>query len=660
MNAPENPAFWRSNATGTIEPNDLLRGEPDARAASGYRPDIDGLRAIAVAVIVIFHTGISPLRGGFIGVDIFFVISGFLITRLICQDIERGRFTIVGFYERRLRRIFPALAVGVVCVLAAAPLLLFPSELRTTALTGGAALLSAANLYLLNSAGYFAADAETQPLLHLWSLGVEEQFYLFFPLVLSLVMRGGRKAALWASAVLAMLSLALCIAYTFENRDFAYYFPLTRAWELLFGALAFFIPTPRSPQIIREIVAFGALALIIACAIRFHPGMYFPGYLAVIPCLAAAVLISIGRDGSSLASRVLALPPVIFIGLISYSLYIWHWPIIVYYHLLRGAEIDTIEGIGLVAASVLAATASWYLVERPFRLKTMLATRSSIFYGTGSAALLLTGVAAGLVFQARSEAAAPDEATRLASYLTYDDAPIYRRGTCFMFGHVDQVSDYQSGKCLTPAAGKPNILIIGDSHAAHLWSGISHALPQANVMQATSTGCKPVTEARGESICTRLFTQIFDSFLARNKPDILVLSARWIERDIPDVARTLRDLKTKAGRIVVFGPIVEYSTPLPRLLAQVQDGRDASLLVTARRRKQIRTDQELGAAVKAAGATYVSAYHLLCATPATPCTTVAQGAPVQWDYGHLTREGSIYLADLAKQAGAFPMTVPEK
>jgi hypothetical protein len=203
-------------------------------------------------------------------------------------------------------------------------------------------------------------------------------------------------------------------------------------------------------------------------------------------------------------------------------------------------------------------------------------------------------------------------------------------------------------------------LIVGDSHAAHLWSGINGALPQANVMQATSTGCKPVTGARGEKTCTRLFAQIFDSFLAETKPDILVLSARWTEGDIPDVVRTIGDLKANTGRIVVFGPIVEYSAPLPRLLAQVQDGRDPALLVAARRNEQMRTDGELGAAVEAAGATYVSAYHLLCPVQAAPCATMVDGVPLQWDYGHLTKEGSAYVADLAKKAGAFAMIGPEK
>jgi len=302
---------------------------------------------------------------------------------------------------------------------------------------------------------------------------------------------------------------------------------------------------------------------------------------------------------------------------------------------------------------VLAATLSWHFVERPFRVKTLLASRSSVFAAAGVAGVLLVGAATGLILQARAEAASPDESTRLASYLAYDDAPVYRRGTCFLFGHVNSVDDLDRGKCLTPVAGKPNVLVVGDSHAADLWSGIAAALPEANVMQATSTGCKPVTDARGEKTCTRLFSNVFDTFLTQARPDILVLSARWTESDIPDVARTLAALKGKAGRIVVFGPIAEYSAPLPRLLAQVKNGRNPSLLIAARRSEQAATDTALGAAVRAAGGTYVSAYRLLCAVRAAACTAIVDGVPLQWDYGHLTREGSAYLAALARQEGAF-------
>jgi hypothetical protein len=283
-----------------------------------------------------------------------------------------------------------------------------------------------------------------------------------------------------------------------------------------------------------------------------------------------------------------------------------------------------------------------------------------VFAGVGAAGVLLIGASAGLMLQARAEAAAPDEGTRLASYLTYDDAPVYRRGSCFLFGHMNKVDDLDRGKCLTPVTGKPNILVVGDSHAAHLWSGIASALPGANVMQATSTGCKPVAGAKGEKTCIRLFSEIFDTFLPKTKPDMLVLSARWIDSDIPDVVRTLAALKGKAGRIVVFGPIAEYSAPLPRLLAQVANGRDPSLLIAARRSEQAATDQALGAAVRAAGATYVSTYHLLCASEAAACTTSVQSVPLQWDYGHLTREGSAYLAGLAKQTGAFSLDTVAK
>jgi len=213
-------------------------------ADSAYRPDIDGLRAIAVSLVLIYHAGISPFRGGFIGVDVFFVISGFLITRLLRADLERGTFSISRFYERRIRRIFPALIAVVAATLCVAPFALFPVEVKTTALTAITALSSFSNLYLLNSAGYFAADVTSQPLIHTWSLGVEEQFYLAFPLLLALIGASRARTARWAIVALALASLIGGILLTRADRDIAFYFPLTRAWNFW---LAPFWPTAPFP-----------------------------------------------------------------------------------------------------------------------------------------------------------------------------------------------------------------------------------------------------------------------------------------------------------------------------------------------------------------------------------------------------------------------------
>lgn len=622
-------------------------------SAEGYRADIDGLRALAVLVVVIFHAGVSPLRGGFVGVDIFFVISGYLISRQISSEMGAGRFSILAFYERRIRRIGPALLFVIAATLAVAPFVLFPVELVTAGKTAIASILSVANLYLLNSAGYFAADAGTQPLIHMWSLGVEEQFYLFFPLLLVLVGSRTPVAARWTTLVLAIVSLVLCIVLTRYDRDFAYYFPLTRAWELLAGASLVFITFPRVPTWLQNAAAAGALLLIAASAYKFYPQMAFPGFYALAPVLAAMVLIAVGSQGGSVVTSGLSAGPLVWIGQISYSLYLVHWPILVFYRMVRGAPISAMEAWALVAASIAAAYFSWRFVERPFREKRILATRNALFAGTGIAAALLI-LATTLLSSVPLRPGT--EADKLASFLNYDDTNVYRKGSCFLYGHRDTLSDFAADDCLRPVAGKPNILLVGDSHAAHLWSGLKAALPEANVMQATSTGCKPVFAGKGEETCIALVDMALSEFLQSNRPDIIILSARWIGSDIPDVERTLQSLTGKAGRVVVIGPIVEYAMPLPRLLAQVSSGRDPALLIGARLPDQAKTDRDLEAAVRAAGADYISPYRLLCANDAAPCRTTVNGVPVQWDYGHLTAQGSELLSRQFRESGLLALS----
>jgi peptidoglycan/LPS O-acetylase OafA/YrhL len=622
----------------SISPPPVTRGS--------YRADIDGLRAIAVTVVLIYHTGISSLRGGFIGVDVFFVISGFLITSLLRADLQRGTFSIARFYERRVRRIFPALIAVVGVTLAVAPFVLFPIEIRTTTLTAIAALSSFSNLYLLNSAGYFGADVNSQPLIHTWSLGVEEQFYLAFPLLLAVIGAARPRMALWAIVGVALASLVAGILLTIEDRDVAYYFPLTRAWELLAGSLLAYRSIPLMPRLFREIGMLAALLLLLACAVKFHSGLAFPGYYAVIPCLAAVMLIGLGGQGPTAVKSLLSSPPFVWVGKISYSLYLWHWPIFVYYQLVRGAALSVPEVLGLVLASILAAYLSWRYIEQPFRERKISANRRQLWIWAGTTYLILC-IGAGLLYGAVRTLAPDSDANRLASYIDYDDTPVYRRGVCFILGHLNSVADYNRDTCLKPAADKPNILLIGDSHAAHLWSGLHAVMPQDNIMQATSSGCKPVIALKGERGCVDLMHLVFSDFINSHHPDTLILSARWIESDIPDLVQTITALRPKAGRIVVFGPIVEYDKSLARLLAQVADGRDPGLLVSARNTEQLATDKDMQAAVKAAGGVYISTYALLCPPDGTVCATERNGVPLQWDYGHLTAEGSRMVVERA-------------
>jgi len=333
---------------------------------------------------------------------------------------------------------------------------------------------------------------------------------------------------------------------------------------------------------------------------------------------------------------------------------LWHWPIFVYYQLIRGTALSAPEGLALILVSVLAAYLSWRYVEQPFRQRKILATRAALWQGGRRSLRGPNHCQRKPVLRRRH--LQNNDANRFASYLDYDDAPVYRRDVCFLIGHINHLSDFDRDTCLKPSPDKPNILLVGDSHAADLWSGLSAAMPQSNVMQATSSGCKPMISSKGERGCTDLMQMVFSDFLKEHRPDILILSARWIESDIPDVVRSLEALRGQADRIIVFGPIVEYHKSLARLLGQVASGRDASLLVTARNTEQMKTDSEMAAAVEAAGGVYVSTYSLLCPPDGTACATQQNGIPLQWDYGHLTAEGSAFVAIKARGNGSLNAT----
>lgn len=621
---------------------------------SKYRADIDGLRAVAVLVVLIFHTGISPLRGGFIGVDIFFVISGYLITRLIKDEFARGTFSIARFYERRARRIFPALAVMSAIVLLACPFLLFPAEMDISVKTALAAVSSFSNLYLLTSAGYFAADAATQPFIHTWSLGVEEQFYLLFPLVLWLFRRFSLSIVFAIIVALGLASFGGGILLTAHNRDFAYYFPLTRGWELLAGAVLVYMQLPRVPRLVREAIALASLALIMVSAYKFHAGMNFPGYYAAVPCVAAAALIAAGGQGKTATGWLLASAPFVWVGRISYSLYLWHWPVFVAYFLVSGRTPSAIDAFILILISVFLAYLSWRFVEQPVRQRDLFAKPSRLWLSVLASYVVVIATGFFVLTGWGHASSPPTQADRLTAYLNYDDTLVYRRGTCFYVGYISHLGDYDRARCLTPSTAKANVLVMGDSHAAHLWYGLDKALPAANVMQATSSSCMPVIGSGGDRGCLDMMNMIFNDFLKDNKPDILIISALWEQRDMPDLISTLRELRGKAGRIVIFGPIVDYYRAVPRLLAQVADGRSPSLLVSGRQPEQRQLDIEMKKIVEAEGATYVSVYSMFCPVDGSACATVdANGVPLQWDYGHLTKEGSEFVAEKALATGAL-------
>ena len=360
-----------------------------------YRADIDGLRSVAVLPVMLFHFGVAAIPGGFIGVDVFFVISGYLIASIIAREINEGHFSILRFYERRIRRIFPALFVMIAVVLAAAAILFVPDDLNATGKSAFAATFFASNVLFYLETGYFDASAYDKPLLHTWSLAIEEQFYLFVPLILMAVAWRGknvwRRMGLWVTGLTA-LSFLLSAFATAAFPTAAYYLIPWRAWELGIGAMLALDVVPRlKSDLQRHVAGLAGITLIICAALAINKSMTFPGVVALAPVLGTALIIQAGRDGPNLIGRLLGAPLPVLIGKLSYSLYLWHWPLVVFY-VYWTFEFPNAAGVlGLFGASFLAAWLSWRFVEQPFRHSKNGASHWPVLIGGGAA---MAGVAA--------------------------------------------------------------------------------------------------------------------------------------------------------------------------------------------------------------------------------------------------------------------------
>ena len=465
--------------------------------ARPYRSDIDGLRAVAVLSVIAFHVKFSAFPGGYIGVDVFFVISGYLIGSIILEEVRAGRFSLLAFYERRVRRIFPALAALLILLSIPAYLYLLPNELTAYGGSVLAATFSVSNFYFLLHTGYFAAPAYYLPLLHTWSLAIEEQFYIFLPLFILLLHRLVPRLLPLLLLAATILSFALCLQKTGVDQAAAFYLPWTRAWELLLGTLVALglFAQPRTP-LWRNVATLAGLALILGPAAAYNAATVFPGVNALAPCLGAALIIAAGRAGNSLVARLLSWRPLVFIGRISYSLYLWHWPVIVFM-IMSGLTPSTHQPSWLkflaVVISVILATLSWRYVETPFRSGPRRPSRRRLFTLAGAAAAALAVLGLTGTLSKGLPGRFPAHSAAIAGYLDYDWASkgYFRLGSCFLDTGL-AFQPFLAGGCIREDGKRPSDLILGDSHAAHLWYGLSQVFPGINFLQATSPLCKPI------------------------------------------------------------------------------------------------------------------------------------------------------------------------
>ena len=356
-----------------------------------YRPDIDGLRALAVLPVVLFHADLSVFSGGYVGVDIFFVISGYLITSILLRDIKENKFSITTFYVRRVRRIFPALFVVLAFSGVAGFIILMPDELDDFGKSLFAASAFFSNYYFMSDVGYFAAPGEAQPLLHTWSLAVEEQFYIVFPLYIYVISKYERLR-LPVTIFILIGSFVYSVYLVDSQPQSAFYSTFTRTWELALGAVL----AIRNPKEYFSHRAVNILSVVgffmIAYAIFFYTeATSFPGLGAVLPCLGAAFIIAAGSCKENMVGSFLSGRTMVFIGKISYSLYLWHWPILVYYKLYSVDPVSHYEIVILLIIVFMLSAFSWRYIETPFR-KNVLVYRPRTLLVTGSVGLSLFAV----------------------------------------------------------------------------------------------------------------------------------------------------------------------------------------------------------------------------------------------------------------------------
>lgn len=604
-----------------------------------FRGDIQGLRAVAVIPILLFHAGVEILRGGYTGVDVFFVISGFLITQIILGDIEKQKFSILKFYQRRVARILPALFfVLLASGLAAGFVLQIPSEISSFFLSLAAASAFASNIYFFQEINYFAGGAESEALLHTWSLGVEEQFYIFFPIFLFALRNVGRKTLKAALIGVSLVSLvAGTIVQQFDPLMDFYMLPF-RTWELLIGSLIAIGVQPKLGPKLSTLAALTGAAMIAASAFLLVNWLPFPSPFALVPCIGTALVIAYGQN--TVIGRVLSAKPFQWIGMISFSLYLWHWPIITFYRQTTGDHLDLVETGGLLAASVFAAAVSYYLVENPARDRLRsLPTKTAVIIG-GVSALAVSGVALLVANNAGKIWNVDPRVEQIASYQNYKEWTTYPEQVavagCFI-ANASEALDEEF--CLTLRPDARNVLILGDSHAEMYSVALRRKFPEINWLQATHFGCPPVRDGWPNPGCSKMTEMALDGLAAEERLDGVVLISRWRTDLIPKLLATVEELRAKGLDVVVLGPVPEYQGSLPVILARAINSGNQANIGSFRNEGIPAIDNAMRTSLSNSGARYYSTYQSLC-TDSGCELFAADGVPTAFDYGHLTLEGA--------------------
>lgn len=623
-----------------------------------YRSDVDGLRGLAVLAVIAFHFFPGKFPGGFVGVDVFFVVSGFLITAVIL-----GRdFTFRDFYARRVRRIFPALALLLGAALAFGWFALSPGDYEHLGKHTAAGAGFVSNMVLWGESGYF--DSERKPLLHLWSLGIEEQFYLAWPLLLRASRRLRPSGPLGACVLVALVSFIASVALSTTDSSAAYFSPLSRFWELALGGLLTLLGRDLLPERLRAPASIVGLVLIAVAAFAITGADPFPGWRGLLPACGTALVIAAGND--ALPNRALLSKRwLVWVGLISYPLYLWHWPLIAFAREVWGENPSTMVRGALAVAAFVPAWLTYRLVERPARK----GGRRSVY--VLCSAVGLVGLAGFWVHRAEGVPARGGERALYEAYFT-NNPPEFRyatrhglfetirEGCDFYDNRENKVRDAIDERCYTPTTPDA-VLIWGDSHAQTYYHGLSKTLsPETSVLQVTTSACPPsLTPLSPDPLLACNKSNAFAlKVVEARRPRVVILAQRLghEKTDFNELALRLKLLGVT--KVILVGPVPQWQDKLYRIVAhklwehtpeRSGEGLGPRPFEIDRLLKERygRGDPAL---------TYVSAADFFCRPEG--CLLYLDGdrrdGLVTHDYGHLSPRASRYFAEgvLARAVGA--------
>jgi peptidoglycan/LPS O-acetylase OafA/YrhL len=626
-----------------------------------YRADIDGLRAIAVLSVIGYHAFPTLVRGGFIGVDIFFVISGYLISKIIIENLEGNSFSFAGFYIRRIKRIFPALLLVLVVSYAFGWAILMANEYKQLGkhIAAGAGFIS--NLLLLGEEGYFDSAANSKPLLHLWSLGIEEQFYIIWPMMLYAAFRKNLNFALLI-AIIGSISFSLNITLSSINTNTAFYAPHTRFWQLLIGSFLAYLTISGETKKTNRFLAYridysnitsliGSFLIILGFALITRERS-FPSWWALFPTVGTVMIIFAGKE-AWINQKILSNRALVWFGLISYPLYLWHWPVLFYMKILLPATSSPRYIFIPVLVSIVLAYATYRLVERPVRYGKTEA-KAAIVLSIFMAIIGVVGYATYLFDGFPFRYDTPPFITKLLT-TQFDVEKPYRQPECLLTADGDSSS---FSEICVEQNKKPLIFLWGDSHAGALYPGLKKLQEKRSfgIAQFTASACPPLVSF--EDLISRPNCKgINDAnliLIRQLRPDVVVLHARWFGRgyDLSKIDLTVNELK-KIGiyRIILFGPVPEWHDSLPNNLVNLWKSNHEFGTPPLRTRFGERTnifygDKQLRAIADSLSITYISPIEAMCNLDG--CLTRVGDDPTDLtaiDYGHLSPKGSSFLID---------------